>query len=419
MMWLRLIFGGLGRRGLEVAAAALVLVVVSATVAASLMVGVGARRALAHAEHTDRPDIILVRSRFNRALFETPRSGNLPPQTLPVYEPLIDPAELASAAGNHTIVPRQSFLRNVVSDSGFTNIYIFGINPNVEQQISQFRLARGRFIRDDDGAATVLDQASAHLLGVDIGGHFPVRKADGEDLQLTVVGTLNGLELRGAPPRTVEAPALAANSTSVSSGAFVNLTTSQEIFGRSTLTDALVVARSAADVPGLVANIREQFRLEPGVFVTERYSEFRRKVHDFVITLALFTTISISTALLAGSFAANLLNDIYAERRRQYAILNALGFSPALSLAPGVALGLAIALVGAIAGSVAAVIGVPRSFAMPSLMADLGTVAPAMDWVVGTVVIAVAVAACVLGIGSTGWRLKRHPVVATLSEGAS
>src|SRR5262249_13199347 len=106
-------------------------------------------------------------------------------------------------------------------------------------------------------------------------------------------------------------------------------------------------------------------------------------------------------------------------RRRQYAVLSALGFSPALSLAPGVVLGIAIALVGAIAGGVAAVIWVPRSFAMPSLMADLGTVAPTMDWVVGAVVIAIAVAACVLGICSRGWRLRRHPVVATLSEGAS
>src|SRR5262249_21870347 len=173
------------------------------------------------------------------------------------------------------------------------------------------------------------------------------------------------------------------------------------------------------DVPGLVASIQKQFRLEPAVFVTERYSAFQRKVHDFVLTLALFTTISICTALLAGSFAANLLNDIYAERRRQYAILNALGFSPARSLVPGVALGMAIALVGTIAGSVAAVIWAPRSFAMPSLMADLGTIAPTMDWIVWAVVIAIAVAACVAGIFSTGWRLKRDPVVATLSEGAS
>jgi hypothetical protein len=160
-----------------------------------------------------------VKSRFNRALFETPRSGNLPPLTLPVYEPLIDPQELAAAVGSQTIVERQSFLRNVVSENGFTNIYIFGINPDVEQQVSQFQLARGRFVRNDDGAVAVLDQASAHLLGVDIGSRFPVRKADGDDLQLTVVGILDGLELRDAPPRTVEAPMLAANSTSVSSGA--------------------------------------------------------------------------------------------------------------------------------------------------------------------------------------------------------
>jgi ABC-type antimicrobial peptide transport system permease subunit len=404
---------------LEAIAAALVLAAVSMTVAASLMVVEGARMALSRAEQTDRPDIIQVKSRFNRARFETPRSGNLPPLTLPVYEPLIDPEQLAAAADNQTIVARQSFLRNVVSESGFTNIYIFGINPDVEQQVSQFRLARGRFIRNDDGAVVVLDHASAHLLGIDIGGHFPVRKADGEDLQLTVVGILDGLALRDAPPRTVEAPALATDSSFVSSGAFVSLRTSQEIFSRSTLTDSLVVARSAADVPSLVASIQEQFRLEPGVFVTERYSAFQRKVHDFVLTLALFTTISICTALLAGSFAANLLNDIYADRRRQYAVLNALGFSPALSMAPGFVLGMSIALVGAIAGGIGAIILVPRAFAMPSLLADLGTVQPTMDWVVGTIVIATAVAAFALGISPTAWQLNRRPVVATLSEGAA
>jgi ABC-type antimicrobial peptide transport system permease subunit len=418
-MWIRLIFGGLGRRGLEAIAAALVLAAVSMTVGASLMVVEGARMALSRAEQTDRPDVIQVKSRFNRALFETPRSGNLPPLTLPVYEPLIDPEQLAAAADNQTIVARQSFLRNVVSENGFKNIYIFGINPDVEQQVSQFRLARGRFIRNDDGAVVVLDHASADLLGIDIGGRFPVRKADGEDLQLTVVGILDGLVLRGAPPRTVEAPALATNSTSVSSGAFVSLRTSQEIFSRSTLTDSLVVARSAADVPKLVASIQEQFRLEPGVFVSERYSAFQRKVHDFVLTLALFTTISIYTGLLAGSFAANLLNDIYADRRRQYAVLNALGFSPALSMAPGFVLGMSIALAGAIAGGIGAIILVPRSFAMPSLMADLGTVEPTMDWVAGIIVIAIAVAAFALGISSTAWMLNRRPVVATLSEGAA
>jgi hypothetical protein len=37
MMWIKLIFGGLGRRGLEAIAAALVLAAMSMTVAASLM----------------------------------------------------------------------------------------------------------------------------------------------------------------------------------------------------------------------------------------------------------------------------------------------------------------------------------------------------------------------------------------------
>src|SRR5262249_4702141 len=163
--------------------------------------------------------------------------------------------------------------------------------------------------RNDDGAVTMIDQASAGALGVDVGGVFPVRRADGEDVYLTVVGVLDRLDMRGAPPRTAEAPALAKDSPIVSSGAFVSLTTSEVIFGRETLTDALVIAPSPGAVPALVGGIREAFRLQPGIFVTERYDQFRRKVHDYTLTLTLFTLVGALTALLAGSFAANLLHD--------------------------------------------------------------------------------------------------------------
>ena len=94
MMWMKLTFGGFGRRFVKAVAAAIVLAAASATVAASLMAVEGARNTLSRAIHEDRPDVVEVKSRFNRALFETPRSGNLPPLTIPVYEPLIDPADL-------------------------------------------------------------------------------------------------------------------------------------------------------------------------------------------------------------------------------------------------------------------------------------------------------------------------------------
>jgi DNA-binding beta-propeller fold protein YncE len=62
-------------------------------------------------------------------------------------------------------------------------------------------------------------------------------------------------------------------------------------------------------------------------------------VQDFTLTLALFSTLATVTAALAGSFAANLLHDVYTDRRRQDAVLAALGFRPAWSAFPGVGLG--------------------------------------------------------------------------------
>jgi ABC-type lipoprotein release transport system permease subunit len=416
MMWVKLVFGGFGRRFVQAVAAAIILAATSASVAASLMVVEGARNALMRAAHQDRPDIVQVKSRFNRALFETPRSGNLPPLTIPVYEPRIDPAELEATAGTNKIIRRQSLFRNVLFGDSFLNIYIFGIDPDIEREVSSFSLARGRFLRNDDRAVAVLDQASARALGVDLGGAFPIRKADGEDLQLTVVGILDKLDLRGAPPRSAETPSLLPEATVVSSGAFVNMQTSEEIFGRPTLTDALVVARSPSDVPDVVAKIQEAFRLEPGVFVTERYSQYQRKVHDFVLTLALFSAVSIATVLLAGSFASNLLHEIYEDRRRQYATLIALGLSPAIAIALAVVFGLSLAIAGAGAGGLAAIVFVPRSFAMPSLMADLGPTQPTTDWIVVGSIFGIAVAAVVIGLASTSLRLARGPISTTMLE---
>ena len=416
MIWGKLIFGGIGRRGLEAIFAWFVLGAAVAVIAASLMVVEGAREALSRAERLDRPDIVQVKSRFNRALFETPQSGNLAPLTLPVYEPLIDPESLTTVgAVDGMVIARQSLFRNVVSNDQFLNIYVFGIQPDKEREVSTFSVARGRFLRNEDDAAAVLDEASAHALRADLGGTFPVRKADGEDLTLTVVGILDGLALRDPPPRTVEAPSLVPNSSFVSSGAFVTLRTSEHIFGRPTLTDALVVAGATDHVPLMVDQLREIFRLEPAVFVTERYAQFRRKVQDFALTLGLFVVLSTATALLAGSFVANLLHDVYVDRRHQYAILMGLGFSPILSLFPALAFGLILVLSGTLAGDLLAVVFGPTDFAMPSLMSDLGAVAPKFDVLVVCASVATAIAAIALGLLPTIWQLLRRPVATMLA----
>jgi hypothetical protein len=316
------------------------------------------------------------------------------------------------------VVARQSLFRNVVTNDQFLNIYVFGIDPEMEREVSKFSIARGRFLRNDDDAAAVLDEASARALGVDLGGTFPVRKADGEDLTLTVIGILGGLALRDPPPRTAEAPALVPDPSFVSSGAFVTLRTSQQIFGRPTLTDALVIARTVDYVPLMVDQLREIFRLEPGVFVTEHYTQFHRKVQDFTLTLALFAVLGMATALLAGSFVANLLHDVFVDRRHQYAVLMGLGFSPILSLLPAVALGLILVFSGFLTGWLLAVVLGPRDFAMPSLMSNLGSVVPRFDVFVAGASLAVAITAILLGLAPTIWQLLWHPVATTLGSEA-
>ena len=80
----RLVLGGFGRRTIELILAALVIAALSAVIASASAVIEGARASLYQFERKERPDIVRVIGRFNRALFELTRSGNLPPATLPV-----------------------------------------------------------------------------------------------------------------------------------------------------------------------------------------------------------------------------------------------------------------------------------------------------------------------------------------------
>ena len=162
--------------------------------------------------------------------------------------------------------------------------------------------------------------------------------------------------------------------------------------------------------------LREAFRLEPGVFVSESYSRFRRKVHDFTLTLALFTAVGTATAVLAGLFGANLLHDVYADRRRQYAMLLALGFRPMQSALIGIAFGLATVGGAAVLGSVVAILFAPKQFAMPSLMAELGTIEPQFDAFIVAVLVGMELMILALGMAPTALQLHRRSVAATLSE---
>jgi len=53
---------------------------------------------------------------------------------------------------------------------------------------------------------------------------------------------------------------------------------------------------------------------------------------------------------------------------------------------------------------------------MPSLMADLGPTEPTIDWLVAASIVAIAIAAVVVGLASTSIRLVWQPLATTLSE---
>jgi hypothetical protein len=94
----------------------------------------------------------------------------------------------------------------------------------------------------------------------------------------------------------------------------------------------------------------------------------------------------------------------------------ALCFPSGMGIAPGIIFGLALGLAAVPIGGLAARAFVPRTFAMPSLMADLGPTEPTLDWVVVCSMVAIAIAAVGVGLISTVLRLLRQSLAITLSE---
>jgi tetrahydromethanopterin S-methyltransferase subunit D len=82
----------------------------------------------------------------------------------------------------------------------------------------------------------------------------------------------------------------------------------------------------------------------------------------------------------------------------------------------GIAVGIAAGGAGTLIGALVAVAFTPSHFAMPSLMADLGTVEPSFSLLIATVVIGVAVAAVGLGMAPSACRLHKRPVAGSLSQ---
>jgi predicted membrane protein len=74
---------------------------------------------------------------------------------------------------------------------------------------------------------------------------------------------------------------------------------------------------------------------------------------------------------------------------------------------------------GSVIGIVVAILFVPRSFAIPSLMADLGNTQPTPDLMVIGSIVAIGVTAVIVGLAPTGLRLLRQALAASLSEGRS
>jgi ABC-type lipoprotein release transport system permease subunit len=82
----------------------------------------------------------------------------------------------------------------------------------------------------------------------------------------------------------------------------------------------------------------------------------------------------------------------------------------------GLSLGLAVAFAGTITAVLVAIFFQPTEFALPSLMANLGAIEPRFDLSVAVAMVAIALAAVVLGVIPTWRRLLRHPMAAALSE---
>jgi putative ABC transport system permease protein len=240
-------------------------------------------------------------------------------------------AKLEQVPGVKTAVPIFRGPAKLFRKTGKLLFFVMGIDPMRDEAVRDYRLVEGDFFHDDEGA--LIEAGFARGLGISVGDEIGLLVTRGYT-KIPVIGFL--------------APEGAAQFNQGGT-AFVTLRAAQRMFGKPRSINATsLVLDEAADPAAVQAEIARI--LPPGLTVRPplaRAQLGRETLQslDQGLGFAYTLTLVLATIVILNTFLMNV-----GERRRQLAILRALGTTRRQIMAMLLREGLLLGIVGTVAG---------------------------------------------------------------------
>lgn len=235
----------------------------------------------------------------------THRAGEAFSQSVATKVKAVPGVGAVSGTLNRTInIPSGYFGRETKVDA----LSLAGIDPRAAQQIRDYPVKQGRFLRPGDDKEAVITTTLAEQLGLGVGDTLRLPTTEGI-AKLRIVGL--------APPR-----ALPGNEE-----VLVTLLTAQKLLGMPEQINAIearLLSTDEAEREAIVAEIKNRLGADYRVGALGGGSEFLASIKTAEI---IFTTLGFLALFMGGFIIFNTFRTVVAERRHDIGMLRALGAS--------------------------------------------------------------------------------------------
>jgi len=239
----------------------------------------------------------------------THRVGSSFPLTLLASVEAIEGVSASSGSLNRTVnLPADFFDRDPASPDTLTALALVGIDPSRAQTVRAYPILEGRFLRKGDLGAAVISRSLADLLGLAVGDSLSLPSTQGE-IALTIAGI--------APSRTLPG----------NEEVLVTLSEAQTLLNQPGLINAIDVnfdtlqeSRRAEIERQVEATVGSDFHVGALASGSELLSNLR-------VGQALLGVLGVLALFMGGFIIYNTFRTIVTERRRDLAMLRAVGAS--------------------------------------------------------------------------------------------
>lgn len=378
---LKLLLKGLGKKNV------VILIAIIAIFFSSLIFSLGVVNSSSNELNkfavNKRVNSFKIKGGMNPEVFETERIGIKDLFLVPFSRngPSLGDLKVLKSKLNGKIAPRKILIWNKVSKNEFRNVYIHGIVPSREIEVSELNLKRGEFIEKRGEA--LIDSKNAEILELNLNDTLKIKggftrknhRIEPRNITLKVVGILNYTDIFMAPNSLVRASKLNKSSPLAESGIFMHIEDALKLSKSKEISE---IAVKSENYKTALKNLEEIRKLERNFTVKEEITTYKYLTKDFRIFLNSFAFLVIGISVIVSALTSGLISLVIEKKVEDFKTLKVLGFKERTLLIYLFSVPIIIVTSGAFIGSIIGLYLSQKPVVIPSLFTNIGYILPSL-----------------------------------------